>query len=170
MTVAPTRSRRADILAAAEREFATAGFAGGRIERIAAQAGVNKQLIFHYFQSKDGLFDAVVTQALTRYEPRAQSSDHPAEEIRAVMDAVQAAATAIPGMLAAAQTLAWRDRQHARLRSAIEEGQRRGYFRDDLDPATVAVLAIAAALGHSALPRQGSVPLSAVIADFCAWR
>src|SRR5690242_11446364 len=131
------RSRRTDILAAAEREFAAAGYAGGRIERIAAAAGVNKQLLFHYFTSKDGLFDAAVSNTLARFEPRPHAADHPSEEIRAVMDAMQAAVTQFPGLLdlltdapgglefpeaAASRTLAWRDRQHARLRAALEEG------------------------------------------------
>ena len=185
MTVAPVRSRRTDILSAAEREFASAGYAGGRIERIAAAAGVNKQLLFHYFESKDGLFAAAVSAVLSRFEPRSVVAEHPAEEIRAVMDAVQSAVTVFPGLLdlltdapggfaypvaASAQALSWRDRQHTRLRAAIDEGQRRGYFRDDLDPAATAILGLSAALGLSALPQQKNLPLSKLIADFCAWR
>ena len=185
MTVAPPRSRKADILAAAEREFASAGYAGGRIERIAATAGVNKQLLFHYFASKDGLVSAAVVAVLGRFEPRSHVAEHPAEEIRVVMDAVQAAVSVFPGLLdlltdapggfeyppaAATPALAWRDRQHARLRAAIDEGQRRGYFRDDIDPATTAVLGLSAALGLSALPQQKGAPLSSLVANFCAWR
>jgi TetR/AcrR family transcriptional regulator len=185
MTAAPARSRRADILAAAEREFASAGYAGGRIERIAETAGVNKQLLFHYFRSKDGLFDAAVSSVLTRFEPRPHTSEHPAEEIRAIMEAVQAAAGVFPGLLdlladapggfefpvaAATQAVAWRERQHTRLRGAVDEGQRRGYFRDDIDPVSIAALALSSALGLCALPRHKHLPLSKVIADFCAWR
>ncbi|MFI6759237.1 TetR family transcriptional regulator [Micromonospora sp. NPDC050417] len=47
------------LLDAATREFATYGIAGARVDRIAASAGSNKAQIYHYFQSKDGLFDAV---------------------------------------------------------------------------------------------------------------
>ena len=185
MTAPQQRSRRSDILAAAEREFAAAGYAGGRIERIAASAGVNKQLLFHYFDSKDGLFTAAVAGVLGRFEPRSQVADHPSEEIRAVMDAVQNAVIAFPGLLdlltdapggfeypraASMQALGWRDRQHTRLRAAIVEGQRRGYFRDDLDPASTAVLGLSAALGLPAVPQQKNLPLSGLIADYCAWR
>lgn len=48
------------ILAAARDEFTAHGLAGARVERIAAAAGQNKQLIYYYFGSKRGLFDAVI--------------------------------------------------------------------------------------------------------------
>jgi AcrR family transcriptional regulator len=50
---------RARLLAAARREFAAFGIAGARVDRIAAEAGSNKAQIYHYFGSKDQLFDAV---------------------------------------------------------------------------------------------------------------
>src|SRR5205807_7119066 len=49
------RSRRL-LLAAALEEFAAKGFAGARVQEIAARAGVNKQLINYYFDSKEGLY------------------------------------------------------------------------------------------------------------------
>lgn len=52
------------ILAAAEIEFATHGFAGARTEAIAERAKVVKGLLFHYFKSKEGLYEAVLTRAL----------------------------------------------------------------------------------------------------------
>jgi TetR/AcrR family transcriptional regulator len=48
------------ILAAAEMEFAANGFAAARTESIAAGANVVKGMIFHYFKSKEGLFEAVL--------------------------------------------------------------------------------------------------------------
>ena len=47
-------------LAAATEEFATYGIAGARVDRIAAAARANKQLIYAYFGSKEQLFDAVL--------------------------------------------------------------------------------------------------------------
>jgi AcrR family transcriptional regulator len=47
------------LLDAASAEFAAYGIAGARIERIAAAAKANKQMIYAYFGSKDQLFDAV---------------------------------------------------------------------------------------------------------------
>jgi AcrR family transcriptional regulator len=47
------------LLAAAAQEFAAYGIAGARVDRIAGAAQSNKAQIYHYFDSKDGLFDAV---------------------------------------------------------------------------------------------------------------
>ena len=65
--VVEIRSRDADrtqqeILAAATGEFAAHGFGGARIEAIAERAGVNKKLIYYYFEGKDALFLAVLEQ------------------------------------------------------------------------------------------------------------
>jgi AcrR family transcriptional regulator len=52
---------RARILEAAAAEFASFGIAGARVDRIAANAGANKAMLYRYFGSKDELFDAVFT-------------------------------------------------------------------------------------------------------------
>lgn len=62
---APARTRdsersRAAILVAARREFATHGLGGARVERISADAGVHKRLVYYYFKDRDGLFSAVL--------------------------------------------------------------------------------------------------------------
>jgi AcrR family transcriptional regulator len=56
-----TRQR---ILEAAFAEFAAHGFAGARVDRIAKAAGCNKNLIYIYFDSKEGLFDATLRARL----------------------------------------------------------------------------------------------------------
>ena len=48
------------MLAAARQEFARNGLAGARVDEIAARAGVNKQLVYHYFGDKDALYLAVL--------------------------------------------------------------------------------------------------------------
>jgi len=63
--VTELRSRDADrtregILRAATFEFADKGLAGARIDAIADRAGVNKRLIYYYFDAKDELFLAVL--------------------------------------------------------------------------------------------------------------
>ena len=60
----PKRERASDIarraiLDAAEEVFAEYGFAGARIDAIAAASGYNKSMIFHYFDDKLGLYLAV---------------------------------------------------------------------------------------------------------------
>ena len=55
------------IFEAATTEFAEHGIAGARVDRIAARAGANKQLIYAYFGSKRYLFEAVVSAHVCRY-------------------------------------------------------------------------------------------------------
>jgi TetR/AcrR family transcriptional regulator len=55
----PVNTRR-KLLVAARREFARNGLAGARVDEIAAQAGVNKQLVYHYFGDKDAIYLAVL--------------------------------------------------------------------------------------------------------------
>src|SRR5690606_3906666 len=59
------------LLDAATAEFSAHGLAGARVDRIAAEAGVNKERIYQYFGKKDELFGIVL-----------------ARELAAVMDAV----------------------------------------------------------------------------------
>jgi TetR/AcrR family transcriptional regulator len=62
--VARTDNQRR-ILQVAIREFAEKGLAGARVAEIAEQAGVNKQLLYYYFESKDGLFSAALGHMVT---------------------------------------------------------------------------------------------------------
>lgn len=48
------------ILEAATNEFSMFGIAGGRVDRISAQAKANKSLIYSYFGNKEKLFEAVL--------------------------------------------------------------------------------------------------------------
>jgi AcrR family transcriptional regulator len=51
------------ILAAAKKEFAKSGLGGARVDVIAERAKANKRMIYHYFKSKDELFQRVVEDA-----------------------------------------------------------------------------------------------------------
>src|SRR5215469_771761 len=62
---------RAKILAAAERAFARDGLAGARTDAMAAAAGVNKALLYYYFKSKEGLYEAVIEEHLRDLNERA---------------------------------------------------------------------------------------------------
>jgi TetR/AcrR family transcriptional regulator len=48
------------LLDAARAEFAAKGLMGARVDEIARQAGLNKQLVYHYFGSKDDLYLTVL--------------------------------------------------------------------------------------------------------------
>jgi AcrR family transcriptional regulator len=60
-----TRNR---LFAAAQAEFSARGFHGGRVDRIAAAAGVNKQRLYALFGSKADLFEEVLRSALSEIE------------------------------------------------------------------------------------------------------
>jgi len=55
---------RGRLLEAARREFAAHGLAGARVDRIAREAGANKERIYAYFGSKEKLYDTVLEAAL----------------------------------------------------------------------------------------------------------
>lgn len=60
-----TDRTRTLLLEAAVEEFADHGFAGARVDRIAARAQVNKERIYQYFGSKKQLFSAVLEREMT---------------------------------------------------------------------------------------------------------
>ncbi|MGD8166512.1 TetR/AcrR family transcriptional regulator [Herbiconiux sp. P16] len=57
----PTRER---ILEAAIKLFAESGFKGTPISKLASETGLNKQLIYYYFGSKRGLYEAAIARML----------------------------------------------------------------------------------------------------------
>jgi len=61
-----TQRTRRLLLEAATVEFSERGLAGGRVDRIADDAGINKQRIYKYFGSKADLFDEVVAAEMIR--------------------------------------------------------------------------------------------------------
>ncbi len=56
----------AEILAVATEEFAQKGLAGARIDEIAERTRTSKRMIYYYFQSKEGLYVAVLEEAYRR--------------------------------------------------------------------------------------------------------
>ncbi len=58
----PQRTRE-DILIVATEEFATHGLAGGRVDAIAERTRTSKRMIYYYFDSKEGLYLAVLERS-----------------------------------------------------------------------------------------------------------
>jgi len=56
---------RAAILKAAVHEFAREGVAAARTDAIARSAGVNKALLYYYFEDKEALYQAVLDEVFT---------------------------------------------------------------------------------------------------------
>jgi AcrR family transcriptional regulator len=66
---------RAEILEVAAREFADVGYAGARVDQIAAHTRTTKRMIYYYFASKEELFIAVLERAYAAIRRAEQSID-----------------------------------------------------------------------------------------------
>lgn len=190
--------RRDAILAVARSEFARHGFAGARIERIAESADVNKQLIFHYFRSKEGLYSAAISAVFANWQPASDGGASPSEHLRqvairlvqwlsdnpgaarAIAETEQAPEHQADSAVPPAEASRWLDDAKGAVRSAVERGQRQGYFRDDVDPQTIAEIACSFAVGHAVTASlKGSISpvesgrlganLSQALVEYCAW-
>ena len=166
-------SRRQRILSAAEAEFAEHGFAGARVARIAAVAGVNKQLLFHYFQSKAGLHEAVATSVANRSTLEPPQGKTPAERLRVTVQYLVRTAQNHRALLSDS----WVSQAADLVASIIEDGQRSGHFRDDVDPEAIAEVVVDASFGK-AFSDQGKQragekfagSLVQLVIDHATWR
>ena len=151
---------------AARAEFAEHGYAGARTDRIVRAAGVSKQLLFYYYGSKAGLYQAVVEEAQASLSTptsvervRSSGRERLRQELHRLFDSlavdpdvaklVLQAETPAAGPASAAATIA--KGMIDQLQAVITEGQGTGHFRDDVDPATVARQSVVLILGYLAI-------------------
>lgn len=66
LSVRDAEATKAQILDAAEQEFAIAGLNAARTETIAAQTGVTKTMIYYYFENKEALYQEVLNRAFIK--------------------------------------------------------------------------------------------------------
>ncbi len=150
-------SSKERILAAAREEFASSGFSGARVQRIAGRAGVNKQLLYYYFGSKELLYRAVVAEA-TAIPDRAGGQSAPAtDRLRAAIQRTFVALESRPELVAllfeppGSRSRAAAEAARALMREVrrvISDGQGLGYFRDDVDPDVAALQALVLCAGY----------------------
>ncbi len=148
-----SNNRALRIIAAAREEYAKRGFSGARVEEIARRAGVNKQLLFYYYHSKRGLFQAVLGQAAGELEGAldalALPSGRPLDRLRRALEA-QFDFLARHPELATLLTQSGGAFAPAikRLVVLLAEGQGLGQVRDDLDPHLTAAQALVLMVGY----------------------
>lgn len=70
---ADSSAAKAAILTAARTEFSAKGLTGARVNEIAARAGVNKQLIYYYFGSKEDLYRTALEVVYTEIRTQERS-------------------------------------------------------------------------------------------------
>ena len=63
----PDRTRRR-LLQAAIKLFAARGYHGVAVDQIVAAARVNKRMVYHYFGSKDAIFEAALYEVYGRID------------------------------------------------------------------------------------------------------
>ena len=81
---------RAEILEVATREFADRGFAGARVDEIAASTRTTKRMLYYYFGDKRGLYQAVLRAAYGRIRAVEQTIEvddlEPVDAIRRIAE------------------------------------------------------------------------------------
>jgi TetR/AcrR family transcriptional regulator len=142
--------RRQAIVDAAVREFSSNGFSGARINTIARKAKVNKQLIYYYFDSKAGLYEAVLGDLIMRLDERMGAGDpHPSVGVAAkdhtdrLLDQGGAEWIRVWLWEALQSTSHGRDVERARVWarwvSVFEHARKSGEISRDLDPKMLAL-------------------------------
>ena len=141
------------ILAAARDEFAEHGLGGARVDRIAERAGLNKRLIYYYFEDKERLFQAVLEQAyrvIRAEEAKLHLAElEPAAAVRRLIEFTWDYYLAHPEFLTLLNSANLHRARHlaesrrARelnsplvetLATVLERGRRDGVFRGGVDP------------------------------------
>lgn len=162
-TTRDPEATRARIFDAAVTEFARYGIAGARIDRIAAEAKANKQLIYAYFGNKAELFTQVLQKTMLDL---AVSVPVDADDLEGWIDRVMDYHAAHPEVL---RLLFWEgmeygvtelpdeaERQaHYREKiSVVQDGQDRGVISDAIPAADLLFLLIALANWTAVVPQM----------------
>jgi AcrR family transcriptional regulator len=156
-------ARRREILRAAARVFADKGIREAKVGDIARAAGLSHGLIYHYFESKDAILEAILEEKLAQMQAlMAESKDGGGPILDRIVrnfESWMAHVVAEPEMaLVVTQTVVNRalpDRLRERLQLTVEaafqllvanltEGQRRGEITKDVpaDELATAVVAL----------------------------
>ncbi|WP_416877509.1 TetR/AcrR family transcriptional regulator [Litorimonas sp.] len=141
------------IIRAARWEFSENGITGSRMDNIAARAGVTKQLLYHYFDSKKNLFSAVLDERTDRIFSGLLGIDLDPEEpenaMRAFLNLMFDQYRDDPNLANIAQeAIAFHNETEAenskfpdmapalvsKIQPILKSGQEKGIFRADVDP------------------------------------
>lgn len=143
---------RRRILDAARAEFSEFGPAGARINRIAAASGANKERIYANFGSKEGLFEAVMSDTLAAHADAMWEWGTSAEDL---VDRLRRNHKRSPDLL---RLMLWEALQFGAVPVPDEE-KRRQYYQErtaslmeafDVEPATEAAAAMLTLIGLAA--------------------
>ncbi|MFE9626726.1 TetR family transcriptional regulator [Streptomyces sp. NPDC006527] len=161
---------KARIFDAAVAEFARYGIAGARIDRIAAEAKANKQLIYVYFGNKAELFTQVLGR---RMVDLAAAVPVDPDDVEGWMDRLMDYHATHPELL---RLLYWegieygsaelpdeteRQEHYARKVAAVQDGQDRGVISDAIPAPDLLFLLVALANWATVVPQMSRILVGA---------
>ncbi|HYC60368.1 MAG TPA: TetR/AcrR family transcriptional regulator [Thermoanaerobaculia bacterium] len=86
----PEADAKARILAAAAEVFASIGYAGARVDEIAARAGINKAMLYYHVGDKEHLYATVLTETVDRVPAMLRNAidkaHTPSEKLQCLLD------------------------------------------------------------------------------------
>ena len=160
---------REDILDVATAEFAAHGYAGARVDEIAARTRTTKRMIYYHFGSKQGLYLTVLERVyaqIRRVERGIQVDElSPDEALRRLAEATYDHHTTHEAFIQLVSIENIHRAEHLRqsetilrenataitvLEQVIERGVREGIFRDDVDALDVHMIISSYACFHVA--------------------
>jgi TetR/AcrR family transcriptional regulator len=146
------RTRRL-ILKHAMTEFATKGYDGARVDSIARRFGLSKNMLYHYFGSKEGLFIAVLEDAYEAFRARQQDieidSTDPIKAMRRLIVHTFFALVENENFIALLNSENFHKGRHIRrsrlirslynplidkIREILRDGAAQGVFKNNIDP------------------------------------
>lgn len=86
----PRAQRREQILDAATRAFARAGYADTSLDDVATEAGITRVILYRHFEGKADMYRAVLDRACTRLADRVGTDDFGDQAIPALLRAAAA--------------------------------------------------------------------------------
>ncbi|WMS44637.1 TetR/AcrR family transcriptional regulator [Acuticoccus sp. MNP-M23] len=158
---------KATLLAVASQEFAAEGFAGARVNRICALSNTNVRMLYHYFGSKDGLYEKTLEHALGQL--RAAELDvkvegaEPFEALLLLFDFIHAHFDANPTLIRLLSAENLNKARHLktmeaipqmsspvaeRVRRLVTRGQASGSVRQSIEPLRLYVMMVALSYFH----------------------
>lgn len=151
----PQRTRET-ILTQATAEFAAKGYDGARVDGIAARCRLSKNMLYHYFGSKEGLFIAVLERMYetlrTRQRDFAVRARDPVAAMSELVAHTFSAFLEHPEVIALINCENLHKGRHVRrsrrirdlydplvdtIREVLHRGAAQGVFRADIDPITL---------------------------------
>ncbi|MBT2675135.1 TetR family transcriptional regulator [Streptomyces sp. NPDC093591] len=166
MAVRDPEATKARIFDAAVAEFARYGIAGARIDRIAAEAKANKQLIYAYFGNKAQLFSQVLGRSMVDL---AAAVPVDPDDIEGWLDRLMDYHAAHPELL---RLLYWegiqygstelpdeteRHEHYAHKVAAVRDGQDRGVITDAIPAQDLLFLLVAMANWATVVPQMSRI-------------